>query len=252
MIVFMSDWGNTHYVGICKGVMRKITTNEIVDLTHQISSFNVREAMYILSRSFRHFPKGTVFLCVVDHGVGSSRKAIAARTENYFFVGPDNGLFTLVFEEEKPLEIRELTNKSYHYGNSETFHGRDIFSPAAAYITKGFFEELGTQLFNYATLPFFKAKKEKDKIFGEVAYIDKFGNIETNIPFDWIKGYEKVKICIKRKLISLPVLSYYSEIDKGQLLIHNDSTGFVEIAANQSNASKILSLKPGDKLELRV
>lgn len=250
MIVFLTDWGNSHYVGICKGVIRQISDSEIIDLTHEIASFNVREAMYILSRSFYHFPKNTVFLAVVDYGVGGSRKAIAAKTKNYYFVGPDNGLFTLVFEEEPPLEIRELNNKKFHYLDSNTFHGRDIFAPAAAHITNGNFNKLGDLLPNYATIPYIKPKKDSKSIFGEVAYIDKFGNIETNIPFEWLKDLDFIKIKNKRKLIEIPIVNFYSETETGQLLAHNDSTGFLEIAINQGNASKKLNLNSGDPLEL--
>ncbi|MDK2886351.1 MAG: hypothetical protein PWP54_909 [Thermosipho sp. (in: thermotogales)] len=250
MIVFLTDWGNSHYVGICKGVIRQISDSEIIDLTHEITSFNVREAMYILSRSFYHFPKNTVFLAVVDYGVGGSRKAIAAKTKNYYFVGPDNGLFTLVFEEEPPLEIRELNNKKFHYLDSNTFHGRDIFAPAAAHITNGNFKKLGDLLPNYATIPYIKPKKDSKSIFGEVAYIDKFGNIETNIPFEWLKDLDFIKIKNKRKLIEIPIVNFYSETETGQLLAHNDSTGFLEIAINQGNASKKLNLNSGDPLEL--
>jgi hypothetical protein len=206
--------------------------------------------MYILSRSYFHFPKNTIFLAVVDYGVGSSRKAIAAKTRNYFFVGPDNGLFTLVFEEEPPLEIRELNNKKYHYLNSNTFHGRDIFAPAAAHISNGDFKKLGDLLPNYATMRYLKPKKNKNLITGEVAYIDKFGNIETNIPFEWINEMEKIKLKRKRKLLEIPIVDFYSEVSLGHLIAHNDSTGYLEIAANQGNAAKILDLNSGDPLEL--
>ncbi|MBO8161546.1 MAG: SAM-dependent chlorinase/fluorinase [Thermosipho sp. (in: Bacteria)] len=251
MIVFLTDWGNSHYVGICKGVIKQITDSEIIDLTHDINSFDVREAMYILSRSFIHFPKNTVFLAVVDYGVGSNRKAIAAKTKNYYFVGPDNGLFTLVFELEPPLEIRELNNKKFHYLNSQTFHGRDIFAPAAAHIKNGKFKQLGDLLPNYATIPYIKAKKTKEnKIVGEVAYIDKFGNIETNIPFEWLEEFSTIKLKKGKKLIKIPIGNFYSEVSKGELIAHNDSTGYLEIAANQKKADEILKLKSGDYLEL--
>ncbi|ACJ74700.1 protein of unknown function [Thermosipho africanus TCF52B] len=187
---------------------------------------------------------------MVDYGVGSSRKAIAAKTENYYFVGPDNGIFTLAFEIEKPIEIRELNNKEFYYGDSQTFHGRDIFSPAAAYIHLGKFEQLGDQLYNYGTLPYIKPKRSGNNIRGEIAYIDKFGNIETNIPYDWIKDFEKVTIVKNRKRIEIPIANYYSEVEKGQLLLHNDSTGYVEIAANQYRANDILKFNTGDLLEL--
>ncbi|QTA37952.1 SAM-dependent chlorinase/fluorinase [Thermosipho ferrireducens] len=252
MIAFLTDWGNSHYVGICKGVIRQITNDEVIDITHNITPFNVREAMYILDRTMIHFPEGTVFLAVVDHGVGSFRKAIAAKTEKFFFVGPDNGIFTLVFEHQPPIEIRELNNKKYHYLSSNTFHGRDIFSPAAAYISKGMFEELGDLLPNYATIPYIKPKKSENVLKGEVAYIDRFGNIETNIPYEWVNNKEYVKLRVRRKLIKIPVTNFYAEIGKGELLVHNDSTDYIEIAANQASAYEKLKLTPGSLLEMII
>ncbi|MFN4200918.1 SAM hydrolase/SAM-dependent halogenase family protein [Fervidobacterium gondwanense] len=250
MIAFMTDWGNSHYVGICKAVMRQITDAEIVDLTHNISPYNVREAMYILDRSVDYFPEKTVFLIVVDFGVGTARKAIAVETDKYYFVAPDNGILTLVLERHIPRKIVDLVNKKYHFGTSRTFHGRDIFSPAAAYITKGIFDELGTRLPNYATLPYRKAHLTPNGAYGEVAYFDRFGNIETNIPFSWIAEKDAVKINVGKKTYEVPVVETYADVDEGELLVHEDSTGYVEIAVNKGIAREKLKCFEGNELEI--
>jgi len=250
MIVFMTDWGNSHYVGICKGVIRQITNTEIVDLTHNITPYNVREAMYILDRSVDYFPEKSVFLIVVDYGVGTARKAIAVETDKYYFVAPDNGVLTLVLERYQPRKIIDLVNKKYHYGTSKTFHGRDIFSPAAAYVSKGIFDELGTRLPNYATIPYRKAHMSSTSIIGEIAYFDRFGNIETNIPYSWISEKENVKIKISNKVVSAPVVEAYGDVDEGELLVHEDSTGFIEIAVNKGVARERFKCFEGCDLEI--
>jgi len=251
MIAFMTDWGNSHYVGICKGVIKQLTDSEIIDLTHNITPYNVREAMYILDRSVDHFPEKTVFLVVVDYGVGTARKAIAVETDKYYFVAPDNGVLTLVLERYQPRKIVDLVNKKYHYGTSKTFHGRDIFSPAASYITKGIFDELGTRLPNYATIPYRKAHMSATGITGEIAYFDRFGNIETNIPFSWIAEKEELKIKVaNNKVVPLPVVEAYGDVDEGELLIHEDSTGYIEIAVNKGVARERFKCFEGGDIEI--
>ncbi|AFG34459.1 hypothetical protein Ferpe_0318 [Fervidobacterium pennivorans DSM 9078] len=250
MIVFMTDWGNSHYVGICKGVIRQITDAEIIDLTHNITPYNVREAMYILDRSVDYFPEKSVFLVVVDYGVGTARKAIAVETEKYYFVAPDNGVLTLVLERHQPRKIVDLVNKKYHFGTSKTFHGRDIFSPAAAYITKGIFDDLGTRLPSYATVPYRKAHLSATGISGEVAYFDRFGNIETNIPFAWVADKEQVKIKVGNKTVLVPVVETYADVEEGELLVHEDSTGYLEIAVNKGVARERFKCFEGCELEI--
>lgn len=250
MIVFLTDWGNTHYVGVCKGVIRSISNVEIVDLTHNIQPYNVREAMYVLDRSVDWFPEGSIFLCVVDYGVGTARKAVAVQTSKYYFVAPDNGLLTLVLDRYPPKKIIDLVNRKYHVGNSRTFHGRDIFSPAAAHISKGLFDELGTRLPNYATLPYKRAHRTNHRIEGEVAYFDRFGNVETNVPFAWLTGLEAVKLKIAGKSIDVPVVETYADVGEGELLVHEDSTGYVEIAVNKGNAKELLRCSEGAEIEI--
>lgn len=250
MIVFMTDWGNSHYVGICKGVMRQITNDEIVDLTHNITPYNVREAMYILDRSADWFPEKSVFLTVVDYGVGTARKAIAVETEKYYFVAPDNGILTLILERYQPRKIVDLVNKKYHKGASRTFHGRDIFSPAAAYITKGIFDDLGVRLPSYGTVPHRKAHIVNGVLYGEIAYFDRFGNVETNIPFSWLSDKEEAKIKINNKIYKIQIVETYGDVPEGELLIHEDSTGYVEIAVNKGIAREKLRCVEGCELEI--
>ncbi|MGB9615019.1 MAG: SAM hydrolase/SAM-dependent halogenase family protein [Fervidobacterium sp.] len=250
MIVFMTDWGCSHYVGICKGVMKQITDDEIVDLTHSITPYNVREAMHILDRSVDWFPEKSVFLIVVDYGVGTARKAIAVETDKYYFVAPDNGVLTLVLEKHHPKKIVDLVNKKYHLGSSKTFHGRDIFSPAAAYITKGIFDELGTRLPNYGTIPYRKAHRLGNGIIGEIAYFDRFGNIETNIPFSWLSEKDTVKLKIGNKTYQVPIVETYADVPQGEVLIHEDSTGYAEIAVNKGIAREKLRCTEGGEIEI--
>ncbi|MCX7729870.1 MAG: SAM-dependent chlorinase/fluorinase, partial [Candidatus Caldatribacterium sp.] len=188
LVVLLTDWGTkSYYQGVVKGVIKQIAPEvEVIDLTHDIEPFSVREAMHVLFRAYRDFPQGTVFMCVVDYGVGTERKAIALETKSgYFFVGPDNGLFTLVAEEDEVLRIVELKNPEYFYKPipSFSFHGRDIFAPVSAFIAKGMdLSVFGERLEKLALLPYEKARKEGKKIFGEVVFFDRFGNVETNIP----------------------------------------------------------------------
>ncbi|MFN6992420.1 MAG: S-adenosyl-l-methionine hydroxide adenosyltransferase family protein, partial [Fervidobacterium sp.] len=149
-----------------------------------------------------------------------------------------------------PKKIIDLVNKRYHMGFSRTFHGRDIFSPAAAYITKGVFEELGTRLPNYGTIPYRKAHISDGVIYGEIAYFDRFGNVETNIPFSWLADKEEAKIKVNNKIYRVPVVETYGDVSEGELLIHEDSTGYVEIAVNKGIAREKFRCSSGCELEI--
>lgn len=257
LVVLLTDWGTkSYYQGVVKGVIKHIAPEvEIIDLTHEVEPFNVREAMHVLHRAYRDFPKGAVFCCVVDYGVGTTRKAIAFETESeYFFVGPDNGLFTLVAEEEAIRQIVELKNSKYFYRQvpSSTFHGRDIFAPVSAHIARGVnLVELGERIDTLALLPYERARKEENAVFGEVAYFDRFGNVETNIPGIFLEGlklYSEVTIYIERKKFKAMYCKTYGDVPQKTLLIHTDSSGFLEIAVNQGNAKEQLSLQGGEKI----
>ena len=186
VLAFLTDFGTRDgFVGVMKGVALSINPAvKTVDLTHEVDSFDILGGALILKAHYKYFPKGTIFVGVVDPGVGTKRKAIAVRTSDYHFVGPMNGLFDLVLEEEKPLEVVELTNPRYRLkAVNNTFHGRDIFAPAAAYISRGVpLRELGRRITYKRFLKFPKPRRAGRKFVGRIIYIDKFGNAVTNIP----------------------------------------------------------------------
>jgi len=186
VLVFLTDFGTKDgFAGVLKGVALSINPNlKLVDLTHEVEPFNILEGALVLKAHYRFFPKGSVFVCVVDPGVGTKRPAIAVRTENYFFVAPMNGLLDLVLREEKPLEVVKITNPKYRLKSvNNTFHGRDIFTPAGAYISKGVpLRELGKPIKYKYLLRFPKPRRYPFRVVGEIVYFDRFGNAVTNIP----------------------------------------------------------------------
>lgn len=262
-IAFLTDWGyKGYYVGATKAVIKKINPQaEIIDLTHEVEAFNVREAMYVLFRAFGDFPPESIFLAVVDYGVGTQRKALALQLEKgHAFVGPDNGLFTLIAENEKVVEIVELNRTQYFYHPlpSSTFQGRDIFAPCAAHLSRGIpIEELGSplDLKDLVLLPYEKPEIKNHCLQGEIAYADRFGNLETNLPGCYlqeieIKEGEKLTIEVGEKKFIATYHPVYAFASSGELLIHPDSSGYLEIAAYQSNAQKIIKARGGEKILL--
>ncbi|MBX3042092.1 MAG: SAM-dependent chlorinase/fluorinase [Candidatus Kapabacteria bacterium] len=199
-IAILTDFGHTdNYVGIMKGVIRKISPfADIIDLNHGIESGNIRSAAYNLESAYQYFPKNTIFLCVVDPGVGSTRKAVAIESEGFFFVAPDNGLLTPIIQKSKSnITAVELTNKKFQLDNrSSTFHGRDIFAPVAAHISmKTELLELGDviNIKNLVQLNDYIAKKNGNEITGNIVHKDKFGNLITDIPEDWVNKKKRSK-----------------------------------------------------------
>lgn len=261
MIGFLTDWGlKSHYVGVAKAVIKRINPSaEIIDITHEVEPFNVRKASHVLYRASIDFPSSTVFLVVVDYGVGTSRKAIVMKTKNdQYFVAPDNGVLTVVAEEYGVSEIREIENRELFYKKnpSFTFHGRDIFAPVAAHLDMGLpLERVGDRLLSYEVLKMRKPVVEGEKVVGEVAIVDTFGNVSTNIPFDLflklgVDFDDVVRVKVGRKEFKATVAKTFGDVDTGELLVHPDSAGFLEIAVNLGDASQVLSVKEGDEIEI--
>ncbi len=259
-IVLLTDWGEkSYYVGVVKGVIRKITPSiRVIDLTHAVQPYEVREAMHILARAYRDFSLGTAFVCVVDYGVGTERKALAWELESgYTLFGPDNGFVSAIVLHDPPVKIVELNNPRYFYLSppSSTFHGRDIFAPAAAYFLQGIpLEKLGTPLTHYTTLPVSSAKIEQGILWGEVVFFDSFGNIETNIParlFEEARFHEhKLVLLCGEKEYPLSSTSTYG-LKKGILTVHPDSSGFLEISITQGNAQETLRIPCGTPIGIK-
>lgn len=261
MIAFISDWGNSYYIGVAKSVIKQINPQaDIIDITHHAGPFDARRACYILSRAAKDFPDGTIFLCVVDAGVGTERKPIILETRNNCkFVGPDNGLFTLVAKELGIKQVRVIENPNLFYRNppSTTFHGRDIFAAAAGHLSVGTpLEEFGKEIDHMIFLNIKKSfVDENGSLHGEVAFVDDFGNIATNIHKSSLEkaGFEKfqeLQLKVFGKFAKAKLVDVFGEVEKGWLLVHVDSSEFLEIAINCGNASKVLNVSGGEEITI--
>ena len=185
VIALMTDFGNLDpFVGMMKGAIVRVAPEaQIIDLTHNIASFDIRSAAFVLERSLQHFPPGAVFLVVVDPGVGSERRIIAAQAGNYMFVAPDNGILSYALSGAENRQLVEVTNVEYFAAQpSRTFRGRDIMAPVAAHLSEGLsLDNLGPRLEGYQVLNPPNLSRQEGCVIGEIVHVDKFGNLISNI-----------------------------------------------------------------------
>jgi len=244
VITLISDFGTKEgYVGAMKGVILSIAPGvRIVDITHEIPFGRVSKASLVLESIQQYYPAGTVHLVVVDPGVGSRRKALAVESSDQFFVGPDNGVLEPAYRAAGIINCYELSNPEFHLKPvSLTFHGRDVFAPAAAYLARGVkLEKLGTKLDNPVRLASSRKKIiTNERLVGRVIYADRFGNLITDITAQDLEmlGREKsrlaVSLCGKR---IEGVSDYYSQAAEGELIALVGSTGRLEIAIAMDSA----------------
>ena len=259
IITLTTDFGTKDgFVGTLKGVLWSICpAAQIADISHEISPQNVLEGAYALWRAYAYFPSGTIHLGVVDPGVGTSRRPIAARLGRQTFVGPDNGLFTPMFEDAEkntlPLEIVHLTNGKYFLPEvSRTFHGRDIFAPVAAHLANGVpLEELGPAIRDPVRLSMLKPEKTDCGWRAHVAVIDVFGNCTTDLPAAALSGHDQVNFRLQGGEVRGLVASY-GDKKPGELVALVDSESYVEIAIVDGSAAKTLGVQVGDVVEVVV
>jgi len=256
-ISLITDFGlSDNFAGVMKGVILNINPDaKIVDICHEVKPQDIFEAAFLLKGSFRYFPSGTVHLVVVDPGVGSERSKILVKTKKYFFVGPDNGVLSLALKEEPPIKIIEITNRKYFLRPvSDTFHGRDIFAPVAAYLSCGLdIDEFGNPIKSIQPLELPKIKKTEKSLSGEIIYIDRFGNLVSNIDQDTFKNFtknKKFKIYIKDKIIDKLSHSYTEEHPLKPLAIM-DSFHYLEIALNSGSAKDYLGINRAEKVVIQ-
>jgi S-adenosylmethionine hydrolase len=252
----MTDFGIVDdSVALCKGVMYGIAPNlRIVDLTHQVNAFSIRDGARFLFGATPYFPAGTVFVAVVDPGVGSPRKAVVVKSKRgQFFVLPDNGLMTMVEERDGVEAIREVTNPDWMVGAriSSTFHGRDIFSPVGAHIARGDdWIQVGPVVKELVRLDLKPASVDEKGLTGEVIALDgPFGNLITNITAEgFLKlGYQrgdKLKVRIAEREIEMPFVKTFSDVPIKQPLLFIDSRGRVSFALNQFSFAAAYSIDP--------
>jgi hypothetical protein len=254
IITLTTDFGDKDgYVGAVKGVLLKINPNlKIMDITHDISPFNVLEGALVLNSFYRFFPRGTIHLVVVDPGVGGRRKGILIQTDNCFLVGPDNGVFSFVYEKEKIRQIVELTSSRYFLQKpSSTFHARDIFAPVSAYLSLGVEpKEFGPSSRECYKFELPQPQYRENRLRGKIIYIDRFGNLISNISSEQLPDEEeRIQIKIGQRRIK-GLSRFYAEKKEGELTALIGSTNFLEVAVNQGNAQRLLKAKIGDKITL--
>jgi S-adenosylmethionine hydrolase len=256
-IVFMTDFGTANdAVAICKAVMLGIAPDaRIMDITHQVTPFSIEDAARFLAGVTPYYPSGTVFIVVVDPGVGTARKALIVKSKKgQYFVVPDNGLMTPVLDRDGLDGAHEITNTSWMIGDnvSSTFHGRDIFSPTAAHLAEGAdWTQAGHAVTDLVRWTAPVATVDEKGATGQViALDDPFGNLITDVQADDFKtklGYafgDKVTLKIGGKQYTLPFEKTFGALPVGQPLVYIDSRGRVAIAVNQGDASKKFGVTP--------
>ena len=256
LIVFMTDFGTANdAVAICRAVMAGIAPDaRIMDITHQVTPYSIEEASRFLAAVSPYYPAGTVFVAVIDPGVGTSRKAIIVKSKKeQYFVAPDNGLITPVIDRDGLDSAREITNPNWMIQSaiSSTFHGRDIFSPAGAHLAAGWdFNLVGPVVPQLVRLTP-KTSTTTDKgIAGDIiALDDPYGSLVTDISGDDFKnlGYnvgDKVKIEINKRPVTLPYVKTFMDVPVGDSLLLIDSRNRVSIAVNQASYSKKFNVEP--------
>jgi len=242
----LTDFGFDFAVASMKGlIFTAFPNSQVIDVDHGISHFSILSGAFIIGKVYKYFPKGTIFVCVVDPGVGSKREPIFLDIGEYKFIGPNNGLFHYLISD-KHLKIKSYVIKPDFKPTtvSNTFHGRDLFTPAAIEIAKD----------NYAI--FDSLEKEKLKtlsVLNEnkyvILYIDGFGNIKTNIPIDNIfESKSSIQLCVNNVTHSIKVQSTFSDVKQGELFCYRGSNETLEIAANLDSAGEILGAKVEDKI----
>ena len=268
IITLITDFGTRDwFVGTMRGVVLGINPRAVItDITHEIPPGDIRAGAFSLMAAYRYFPRGTVHLAVVDPGVGSGRRAIAVQTPNYVFVGPDNGVLSRALARESIKSIRQLENPRYFLkGISRTFHGRDIFAPVAAHLTRGLLPKLlGRELKDYVRLPWREPKESArtvsarvgsrpTEIRGEIVHIDRFGNAITNIRAELVPAARKV-ICevLGQRKIRCALAAFYAAVPTRSPIALVSSSGFLEVAVNGGSAAERFGLAIGDAVNVQI
>jgi S-adenosylmethionine hydrolase len=257
VIALVTDFGlQDAYVGAMKGaILRAAPEATLVDVVHELPPHDVLGGALALDAAYRHFPQDTVFVAVVDPGVGSSRRAIAVATFAFRFVGPDNGIFTFVFDAEPAAEVRTLSNPALAAGKvSPVFHGRDLFGPAAAQLARGLpFAELGPVVADPVRLALPPKVRGKDEWTGAVVHVDRFGNLTTNLveaDLVALAGAARGRLEVQLGARSLPLVACYADVPVGQACALVGSSGRLELAVREGRADALGG--PGSVVRVRA
>ena len=241
------------FVAEMKGVILSICPDaKIVDISHLVEKFDVRVGSFVLAASTPCFPSGTIHVAVVDPGVGSKRRAIVIETSKYLFVGPDNGLMIPAATIDVILHVYRLTNRSFMRSEiSSTFHGRDIFAPAAAHLACGTTpRECGAEIKDYVKPEFAQTTLKGRTLIGNIFHVDSFGNVITNLPNAELSKLNlklgaEIRIVVGGKRLSTRYVQTYSDLKRGEIGILAGSHGFLELAYRERNFAKWVHVRIG-------
>lgn len=255
IITLTTDFGlQDYYVSAMKAVILGIAPDvRFVDVSHEIPSQDIMAGSWVIKNSAMLFPSNTVHVVVVDPGVGTDRDAIALRIDDQYFIGPDNGIFSILTEQKDYRAVR-LTNQTY-WGKdtSNTFHGRDIFAPVAAHLSNGVaLEELGEPINKLVTYRWAEPIADKDGLQGWVIHIDKFGNLITNLSASLIEnaiGSRSVKIYVGNTILD-EIVTTFGSVPEGEPAAFIGSSGMLEVGINKGDAREMLGVQKGAQISL--
>lgn len=257
IITLTTDYGtNDHLVGTVKGVILNINPDaNIVDITHNVPPYDVLDGALAIGSAYRYFPPKTIHLVIVDPGVGTSRRPLLVRGGTQYFIAPDNGVLSMVYEREASLSVYHLTTEHYHLRPvSRTFHGRDIFAPVAAWLSKAWQpQSMGEAVTDFKRLALPKPKSENGAVTGMVLRIDNFGNLLTNLtPGDFPEEILKsgtLQMRVNDREVKRLVANF-AQGEPGEPVAIIGSSGYIEIAVNKGNAARLLAAARGANVTL--
>jgi S-adenosylmethionine hydrolase len=261
IVALLTDFGERDsYVAAVKGaVLCACPEATLVDIVHDLPPHDVVEGAFVLAAAVPAFPAGTVFVAVVDPGVGTPRRGLGIEAGGYRFVGPDNGIFSPVLAERSPARIRALTNRGLHrHEVSETFHGRDVFGPVAGHLARGVpLEELGGEVSDPVRLPERRVHRSGSEWEGEVVHADRFGNLVTNISRSDLEGIlgevdgDPNAVVVVVGGVPLPLARTYADVSPGEPCALLGSSGRLELSVNQGSAALRFAARRGTPLRVR-
>jgi S-adenosyl-L-methionine hydrolase (adenosine-forming) len=265
IITLTTDFGTSdHFAGTMKGVILGICpTAQIVDITHEVQPFEIADGAFTIAQAYRYFPKKTIHVVVVDPGVGSTRRPLLAETAGHYFIAPDNGVLSMVLGRERlpqkvpeKLNVRHIANQRFFlHPLSRTFHGRDVFAPVAAHLASGIPPaRFGKRIEDYLRLDFDTPRRTGKNVWtGRILKVDRFGNLSTNLHIDEFPGVKTRAFELLAGLRTVSRLALtFTECEPGELFVIVGSSGYLEVAGNQSSAAKTLGCGAGSPVQLTI
>lgn len=259
IITITTDYGTSdHLVGVLKGVILRIAPNAtIVDINHHVAPFDLLDGALTIAAAYRYFPARTVHLVVVDPGVGTQRRPILVTADQFYFVAPDNGVLSLIYEREPAVTVRHITAEHYFLSPvSNTFHGRDVFAPVAAWLAKtSQTEAMGDEISDYVRFALPRPKAAGAALKGVVLRVDSFGNLMTNFTAEDLPAAMgtdgKLKLQVGGKRVE-KLAQTFANGASGEPVAIIGSSGFLEIAVNKGQAARVLGVNRGAEVLLEI